>query len=247
MAKTYKPATERQIKKGKGVSTDELNFDEALKYFQARGKEKNMSRFRHKGKVYDLSGKEIAPKAAPKTSSKAAPKAKDAMAGYREGDVTTTSLDKPKSDRRSGATEVKRQKTDAPKTAPKASGPTKTEKMRGDARTAARSRTSINNTKKKIRELQTQLDKNSAALATAALGAGVLTRGPSTARGKASNPAFGGQRLSPEGFQGRMNTSVGRPAVKTGAKGLNSAKMASRLRGGRQATIDRAKDPLMLD
>ena len=44
-----------------------------------------------------------------------------------------------------------------------------------------------------------------------------------------------------------MNTSVGRPAVKTGAKGLNSAKMASRLRGGRQATIDRAKDPLMLD
>ena len=165
------------------------------------------------------------------------------MAGYRTGDITTTSLDKPKSDRRSGATEVKRRREDDKP----ATGPTKTEKMRGDARTAARSRTSINNTKKKIRKLQTQLDKNSAALATAALGAGVLTRGSSTARGKASNPRFGGQKLSPEGFQGRMNTSVGRPAVKTGAKGLNSAKMASRLRGGRQATIDRAKDPLMLD
>lgn len=231
MAKTYKPATERQIKKGKGVSTDELGFNEALKYFQARGKEKNMSRFRHKGKVYDLSGKEIAPKAAPKTSSKAAPKAKDAMAGYRKGDVTTTSLDKPKSDRRSGATEVKRT------TRPQTTAEKAYEEARKKAEEAAR----------KVAEFEKQLSQNSAALAAASLGSGVLTRGSSTARGKASNPSFGSQKLSPQGFQGRMNTSVGRPAVKTGAKGLNSAKMASRLRGGRQATIDRAKDPLMLD
>lgn len=77
MAKKYKPASEKTIAKGKGISTDELSFKDALKYFQDRGKERGMNRFRHKGKVFDLSGKEIAPKAAPKAATKAAPKAKE--------------------------------------------------------------------------------------------------------------------------------------------------------------------------
>lgn len=239
MAKTYKPATERQIKRGKGVSTDELSFNEALKYFQARGKEKGMNRFRHKGKVYDLTGKEIASKAAPKATK---PKDKPVA-------VTTTSADKPKSDRRSGATEnVKSVVGAASDRANKSKTPTpnNTDKMRGDARTSARSRTSINDTKKKIRELQGQLDKNSAALAAASLGSGVLTRGSGAASGKSFNPTFGSQKLSPEGPQGRMNTTVGKPAVRSGGKGLpgtNPSKGAKQIaRGGRKNTPQDKED-----
>lgn len=68
---------------------------------------------------------------APKVEAKAAPKAKpvgkakavvkvtekpvskNAMTGYRAGDVTTTSLDKPKVGRGNGTAEVKRRKTDS--------------------------------------------------------------------------------------------------------------------------------------
>lgn len=227
MAKTYKPATERQIKKGKGVSTDELSFGEALKYFQARGKERDMNRFRHKGKVYDLTGKEIAPKATPKAlKPKEKPVTKDAMTGYRKGDITTTSLDKPKTKPRTG--------------------PTKTEKMRGDARTSAQSQTSINNTKKKIRDIQGQLDKNSAVLAAASLGSGVLTRGNTSAKGKPFNPTYGSQKPQATGFQGKMNTTVGRPARVGGAKGIsgtNPARLAKQIgRGGRKNTPQDSKD-----
>lgn len=224
MAKTYKPATERQIKRGKGVSTDELSFNEALKYFQARGKEKDMNRFRHKGKVYDLTGKEIAPKAKPATKAMETsprPKAKPTTGGGR-GD---------------GAAEVKRRSADAKPATSARTGPTKTDKMRGDARTSARSRTSINDTKKKIRELQGQLDKNSATLAAVSLGSGVLTRGNTNARGTPSNPTYGSQKLQPTGPQGRINTGVSRPAVGggRGLPGINPTRTANQLGSGGRA------------
>ena len=237
MAKTYKPATERQIKRGKGVSTDELSFKEALKYFQARGKEKDMNRFRHKGKVYDLTGKEIAPKAAPKAKpatnameTSPRPKARPATGGGG-GD---------------GDAEVKRRSADAKPTTSSRTGPTKTEKMRGDARTSAASTTKINNIKKRLRELQEELDNNSTALAVASLGSGVLTRGNTTARGTPHNPTFGNQTRQPTGPQGRMNTEVGRTARVGGGRGLpgiDPATTAKRLgRGGRMNTLQNRND-----
>ena len=112
MAKKYKPASEKTIAKGKGISTDELSFKDALKYFQDRGKERGMNRFRHKGKVYDLSGKEISPKATPKATPKAAPKAKE-YSGRGDGaaEVKRRQQENKKySGRGNGASEVTRRK-----------------------------------------------------------------------------------------------------------------------------------------
>ena len=87
------------------------------------GYNENGKMFSGSKKVRDiLAGTTEAPKAAPKAASKAAskaapkskPVAQDAMKGYRAGDITTTSLDKPKSGGRgNGAAEVKRRKTDS--------------------------------------------------------------------------------------------------------------------------------------
>lgn len=72
---------------------DELTFGKA---FAAARKEMGAGKtFTWKGKSYTTNYKEEAtkkPKAAPTTSVKPRAKPKDAMAGYREGDVTTTKL-----------------------------------------------------------------------------------------------------------------------------------------------------------
>lgn len=68
MAKTYRKATEKDISKGKGKSTDELSLAEATAYFNKRAGETGAKKFRYKGEVYDLSG-EKAPTAAPKSSA----------------------------------------------------------------------------------------------------------------------------------------------------------------------------------
>lgn len=187
-----------------------------------------------------------APKATPKAAPKAKPVTKDAMAGYRAGDITTTSLDKPKGGRGSGAAEVSRRSADAKPTTTARTGPTKTDKMRGDARTSAASTTKTNSVKSKLREIQGQLDKNSAALAAASLGSGVLTRGDTKARGTPSNPTYGSQRPQPTGPQGRINTGVSRPARVGGAKGIsgtNPARTAKQIgRGGRKNTPQDPKD-----
>ena len=66
----YRPASEKTIKAGKGKSTDELSFKDALEYFQNRGKETGSKKFRYKGEVYDLSGKKVEKSAPAKTEDK---------------------------------------------------------------------------------------------------------------------------------------------------------------------------------
>jgi hypothetical protein len=58
MAK-YRKASEKTIKSGKGISTDNLSFEEAKAYFNQRAKETGAKRFRHNGQVYDLSGNKV--------------------------------------------------------------------------------------------------------------------------------------------------------------------------------------------
>lgn len=218
MVKTYKPATERQIKSGKGVSTDELSFKEALKYFQARGKEKDMNRFRHKGKVYDLTGKEITPKAAPKaapkvTKPKEKPVTKDAMAGYRKGDVTTTSLDKPKGGR-------------------------------GDDRMEA-FRRRIEKAIDKSEESPSKKD-NSGLFVPAAAAAVASRSGNSKPTGKPYNPKYTGQSSMKEGFQGKYGGEVartrgGKPSGRIG--GINPSKTVRNMsKGGRRKSVSKAED-----
>lgn len=200
-------------------------------------------------------------KATPKATSKVAPKAaktqekpvaKDAMVGYRKGDVTTTSLDKPKGGRGSGAAEVKRRKTDSfvntMKTAVDRSTtkPKNTRPQTAAEKAYEKATERSNEAARKVAELEKQLEKNSAALAAASLGSGMLTRGSGKARGRPYNPTFGSQKLSPEGPQGRMNTTIGRPVKAGGAKGIsgtNPAKTAKRIgSGGRRNTLQDPKD-----
>ena len=85
------------------------------------------------------------------------------MAGYRRGDITTTSLDKPKSDRRSGATEVKRQKTDtfvntikkAIDAAPKKTSVVQTPAEKRLAETTA----NLNEVKRRVKEFDAAIER----------------------------------------------------------------------------------------
>lgn len=75
MAKSYREAkTDKE--KARGKSTDELSFDEALTFFQKRGKSKGSSKFRWRGDVYNTSGEKVtsssggSKRSAPSSSSK---------------------------------------------------------------------------------------------------------------------------------------------------------------------------------
>lgn len=86
---------------------DEMSFSKA---FAAARKEMGAGKtFTWKGKSYTTNLKEEAPKkasAAPATSKRPAPAKRDAMAGYRAGDVTTSKITKPTSGRGDGGMEM---------------------------------------------------------------------------------------------------------------------------------------------
>lgn len=86
---------------------DEMSFNKA---FAAARKELGSGKtFTWKGKSYTTNLKEEAPKkasAAPTTSKRPMPAKRDAMAGYRAGDVTTSKITKPTGGRGDGGMEV---------------------------------------------------------------------------------------------------------------------------------------------
>ena len=156
MVKKYKPASEKTIAKGKGISTDELSFKEALKYFQDRGKERGMNRFRYKGKVFDLSGKEIAPKAATKAAPKTAPKTAVKSVTSSPRPKTKPSTDGKPTVMSEAPNPPSYTKGPESVKITRGSGPTRTEQMRGNARTLAKART----LKGKIADAQKTLAAN---------------------------------------------------------------------------------------
>lgn len=123
MAKTYRKATEKDISKGKGKSTDELSLAEATAYFNKRASETGAKKFRYKGEVYDLSGEKAAPKSEAKADKPAASAPKAAAKPAAPEKVSNTvrtevpgqmpaSKDKPRG-RGDGASEVARRSNDA--------------------------------------------------------------------------------------------------------------------------------------
>jgi len=241
MATTYRKATEKDIKKGKGKSTDELSFDEAKAYFNKRAKETGMDKFRYQGKVYDLSGKESAPaKAAPKAAPKAAeekpmrpkarPAAKPAEGGKGGGGadkMPATGVTAPKkySGRGDGASEASRRGKDT------------------KAEAARKAREDMSDKAKKV------------AVGGAALGAAVamaragLKSGEKAPRRVATptvtNPKYGSKPKMAEGFQGRYETGVGRPGMDA-RKGLagNAAPFERVAGGGARASMENKDDKL---
>lgn len=237
MATTYRKATEKDIKKGKGKSTDELSFDEAKAYFNKRAKETGMDKFRYQGKVYDLSGKESAPaKAAPKAAEekpmrpKARPAAKPAEGGKGGGGadkMSATGVTAPKkySGRGDGASEASRRGKDA------------------KAESARKAREDMSDKAKKV------------AVGGAALGAAValaragLKSGEKAPRKVATptvtNPKYGSKPKMAEGFQGKYETGVGRPGMDA-RRGLagNAAPFERVAGGGGRASMENKDDKL---
>ena len=209
---TYRKATEKDISKGKGKSTDELSLAEATTYFNKRAGETGAKKFRYKGEVYDLSG-EKAPTAAPKSSAKAAddkpmrPRARPAAPEKTVNTVRPEVPQKPKaaapapkkySGRGEGASEVSRRKTDA----------------------ARRAQEDMSDKAKKVAA-------GGAALGAAAIGARAALKSPPKAPRKPAtpnitNPKYGSKSGMKEGFQGKMETGIARPgpASRTGGRGL---------------------------
>ena len=245
MATTYRKATEKDIKKGKGKSTDELSFDEAKAYFNKRAKETGMDKFRYQGKVYDLSGKESAStKAAPKAAStKAAPKAASTKAAPK-----AASAAKPAEGGKGGGGADKMPATGV--TAPKKySG-------RGDGASEAsrRSKDAKAESARKAREDMSDKAKK-VAVGGAALGAAValaragLKSGEKAPRKVATptitNPKYGSNSKMAEGFQGKYETGVGRPGMDA-RRGLagNAAPFERVAGGGGRASMENKDDKL---
>lgn len=230
MATTYHKATEEEIKKGKGKSTDELSFDEAKAYFNKRAKETGLDKFRYQGKVYDLSGKESAPKAAPAKRSAEAPttskRPKAKPEPTKSGRPGTGVTSGPKySGRGDGASEASRRGKDA------------------KAESARKAREDTSDKAKKV------------AVGGAALGAAValaragLKGGEKAPRKMATptvtNPKYGSKPKMAEGFQGKYETGVGRPGMDA-RKGLagNAAPFERVAGGGGRASMENKDDKL---
>lgn len=113
--KSYRKATEKEIKRGAKKTTDELSKAEAMKYFQKRSKDTGSKQFRWRGDVYDLEGNKVGGKKtedkkspAPEKSPRPAPRSRAAA------DIETTKLPKQgASGRGDGRAERIRRMTDA--------------------------------------------------------------------------------------------------------------------------------------
>ena len=174
------------------------------------------------GKVRDILKSSPAPttKAAPQTkkaaasrpqTKKEAPVAKDAMKGYRAGDVTTSKIGK--GGRGDGAAEKIRRMADrAIDKADKKAKPSSPAKPRtaGSAESGA----------------------GVPILAAAARKAAKASR----AKGSPSNPSYTGKTVMKEGFQGKYETGVSRGRGRAG--GESSSRLINRLGGGRLSRVN---------
>ena len=243
MAKTYRTATKEDIAKGKGKSTDELSLAEATAYFNKRATETGAKKFRYKGEVYDLSGNKstvemIKPKATAKTATSEKPKATAKTAPEKTMNTVRPEVSqKPKaapksySGRGGDASEVSRRATDAKATA---------------ARKA----------KEDMQDKTKKVVAGAVAAGTAALGArAALSGGAKIPRKPATptvtNPTYNPRSGMKTGFQGKMETGVGRPGsyTKAGGRGLsgNPAPYEQLTgRGGRVSSMDGKDDKLPL-
>lgn len=133
-----------------------------------------------------------APKEAPKAKAKSAPKAseksvaKDAMSGYRKGDVTTSSLDSTSKGRGDGAAEVKRRAKDS-MVSGRGDGAAETKRRKDDSKPKDRGGLNV-------------------ALPAAAVAA---AKGKGASAGKPFNPNYkSGKAGMAEGFQGKYGGEV---------------------------------------
>lgn len=248
MAKTYRKATEKDISKGKGKSTDELSLAEATAYFNKRAGETGAKKFRYKGEVYDLSGNKstvemIKPStkaATPKPSKPAAP----------EKTVNTVRPEAPKKSRTTGGGGADRMPATG-SAAPKKSGGRgngagEVDRRNADAKVAAarRAQEDMSDKAKKVAA-------GGAALGAAVVGARAAMKGAPkaprpVAKPTVSNPSYKGGSKMKEGFQGKMETGVGRPGATPRAAGGGrlGGSVKPRLGGGGQAAmIDKALNP----
>lgn len=244
MATTYRKATEKDIAKGKGKSTDELTLAEATAYFNKRSAETGAKKFRYKGEVYDLSGEKAAAKPAASSSSSSAPttskrpKAKPAApttvastggGGADAGKMPATGTKPYKSSGRGdGATEASRRSKDAKA----AAGRKAQEEMSDKAKKVA---------------------AGGAAIGAAVVGARAALKGAPkaprpVAKPTVSNPTYNPRSGMKTGFQGKMETGVARPGLKTGGRGLsgNPAPFERIAGGGARPSMDGKDDKLPL-
>jgi soluble cytochrome b562 len=193
------------------------------------GYNENGKIFSGSGKVRDiLKSKPAEPKAAPKTPAKASPAkqkkapAKDAMKGYREGDVTTTRLDKVSSGRGDGKMETLRRTVDrALDKADKKAAPTKQTRIKPGSNLPDKEKTS----------------SSAGAFIPLAAAAAKPKRKQVAAKGKPSNPNYKGGKGQPQGFQGKYATEVApRQAGGRAGVGISGPRTAKQLAGGRAMT-----------
>jgi len=212
MAKTYRTATEKDIAKGRGKSTDELSLAEATAYFNKRSAETGAKKFRYKGEVYDLSGNKSTVVTTPKPSTKAAddkpmrPRARPAAPEKPVNTVRPEVPQKPKaaapapkkySGRGDGASEVSRRKTDA----------------------ARKAQEDMSDKAKKVAA-------GGAALGAAVVGARAALKGGVKPPRKPATPTVTNPKYNPRsgtktGFQGKYETSVGRPGYYDSKRSLS--------------------------
>ena len=236
---TYRKATEKDISKGKGKSTDELSLAEATAYFNKRSGETGAKKFGYKGEVYDLSGNKstvetIKPStkaATPKPSKPAAPEktvntvrpeapSKSTSTGGGGADAgkmpaTGVTASKKYSGRGSGA-EVARRRTDAKKAA--------------EAKDAARK------AQEDMSDRAKAIAAGGAALGAAVLGGRAVLKGaPKTPPTAATTPATstpanpaktGGPRLG-QNKTGGPRVGQSKPAAPTVARGAGGGVSAA--------------------
>lgn len=243
----YKKASPEVIKKGKGVSTDSLSFEEAKAFFNDYSKETKMKRFRYQGKVYDLSGNEVAEKAAAKpaaSSSSSAPTTSKRPKAKPAAPTTVASTGGGGAD----AGKMPATGTKPYKSSGRGDGAMETSRRSKDAKAAAGLKA-----QEASREAAKKVIVGGAALGAAVAGTRAAFKGAPkaprpVAKPTVSNPTYNPRSGMKTGFQGKMETGVGRPGLKAGGRGLagNPAPYERIAGGGGRASMDSKDDKLPL-
>lgn len=203
MAK-YRKASEKTIKAGKGVSTDNLSLAEAKEYFNERSKETGAKRFRHKGQVYDLQGNKI-------TEGRSS-------GGSSSAETKAPTRPKANPTRKPGGArpEGKAAGMPAGKDDKKPESPGK----RGEVSPGV------------VAAMGAGAVAAGVAASRSGRGNGKAETTRRAKDTKPYNPTYSGRGKAPKGFQGRMKTDVAKPAVRGGTRAIGGNPAAD-LRGGR--------------
>lgn len=236
MATTYRKATEKDIAKGRGKSTDELTLAEATAYFNKRSAETGAKKFRYKGEVYDLSGEKAAAKPAAKPSAKPAASTPKAAAKPATPEKVSNTV-----------------RPEVPQTPKKAAGPSMSGKGGGGADKMPATGIAKRRAQQEMSDKAKKVAAGGAALGAAVVGARAALKGAPkaprpVAKPTVSNPTYNARSGMKTGFQGKMETGVARPGLKTGGRGLsgNPAPFERIAGGGGRASMDSKDDKLPL-